>query len=1592
MSQKYYVCHRRGTAEQWASTDVKPLAGELVIEIDNINNLHKLKIGDGEHSYADLAYLTAGDDVVSQVLPRTVTVTLELEKWAEVTSPINPRLGYYCQEVIVDAATQYSRLDLHPDADMLAEFQTLNLVFVTENNGGTITVYSVGDMPLKTYTMQATVLETQILIDGDKIVGTPVGTPTAKSDWAETDELNAAYILNKPILGRMASKDEIGLTDLSEDVQEMIKQGGGGSVEGLGALAYKDSLSLDEIEDTTAYVRMTSSERATLTNTVTRVDALEDAVLNPIASFDNSVEGMHEEGMSIYMILKDDPLIPLGYSDGDKVHVKYRVEGVELDMPELFVNGVSTGRPAIVTSLDPEDLFAGWIGGYGDSFETGALIFGIELYKETGDVIDVNGATIYVIATGQYVYPNEFPKVELISVEPIYANKGYVDKAIDGLVIPTKTSELDNDSGFITDYTETDPTVPNHVKEITTDDISNWNAKSDFSGSYDDLANKPTIPVVPTNVSAFENDSGYLTSYTETDPTVPSWAKAETKPAYSYDEITDKPALPTKTSELENDSGYITSAPVTSVNGQTGDVIIERADYSAGAGLVLKDNTFINNAPLYFVPSLIVKDAGSSTSGAFLATKWAVANVEGITVPGDGMTIAIRIPQKGVSGGILLSIDDGATYHPVVRQANLRITTQYAAGATLIITFNATQTASVYATSGAVTSYTGCWQVADYDSDTQTSTGSSNKTGTKMYIIGGTSQSSSGSGVYTYSNENVYIGKDNGLYAYNSKTSAIEKVATISDIPTSTSGLINDSGFITDINYIQIEGLSAQIDDGGHIDLSVEEAKVSFEDGTEDYIGLYTKLPLRAGEGINFVDNGTGVVEISAEGASSQAGSSLVEITYTELKALRDTNALIPGMFYRITDYICTTTQENTRAVQGTKFDVMVQALSKNTLSETASACAPNDKPVLIPSVLTNKVIKSHVVSYYYEYVDYNELSTGVDPNYRHGKDVFVDYEYLANDEGITVPVIYKTNPAGIDSTKADFNSEFDDPDYEDKFYYEGTANIDGITYDKWRLINESDEEFNWDTDSKCYVYTNQIVNGGTIELESFLYEEETDEYRLDSSAVVLSYYEFVDCNYGYGLTQDSEKKFAAYEYLPNEKGNIVPVLHDWCEDAIGYNENYYYEGRATIDDQIYDKWRKIELDATDEDDFGWDTPGKAYYYTNVIVEGGTSVSNGINFQAWEIKYCIDNDTTRFAWAAEGDGERGQAIVNLDSYCSDGRPLTRQPDCDGADSNEEGYYYAWGTQEDVDDSDPTNFWYSKNETITTGETVYREGEYATAEVVELGGGKGVIYYMKDEFNNECPYDFKNIQFIRKLDEEGNLDLENGTDTWCYTFGGKQCDRSITQDGMKEYNNNSIGSYYIGCEENFHLPANVFLATSECMTRNNKLGNDCTDNTFGDGCQNNTLGNNCDSNVFGRGYHSNTFGNDCDSNVFGNNCATNAFGDNCGRNTFGDSCDLNTLRNDCVDNTFGNMCRYNTLNDKCCSNTLPNNTNLSKFEKAIYNVTLTSDAEGDDDVLQYITIACGVSGTWDSLKVIQAKANADYEQIFRKSGAQEILVD
>ena len=47
----------------------------------------------------------------------------------------------------------------------------------------------------------------------------------------------------------------------------------------------------------------------------------------------------------------------------------------------------------------------------------------------------------------------------------------------------------------------------------------------------------PSNNEIPTKVSDLQNDSGFITGYTETDPTVPAWAKAASKPTYTAAEV-----------------------------------------------------------------------------------------------------------------------------------------------------------------------------------------------------------------------------------------------------------------------------------------------------------------------------------------------------------------------------------------------------------------------------------------------------------------------------------------------------------------------------------------------------------------------------------------------------------------------------------------------------------------------------------------------------------------------------------------------------------------------------------------------------------------------------------------------------------------------------------------------------------------------------------------------------------------------------------------------------------------------------------------------------------------------------------------------
>ena len=83
------------------------------------------------------------------------------------------------------------------------------------------------------------------------------------------------------------------------------------------------------------------------------------------------------------------------------------------------------------------------------------------------------------------------------------------------------------------------PTIPT-VNDATLTIQKNGTNVSTFTANAS--SNVTANITVPTDTGDLTNGAGYITGYTETDPTVPSWAKASSKPSYTFSEIGSKPS------------------------------------------------------------------------------------------------------------------------------------------------------------------------------------------------------------------------------------------------------------------------------------------------------------------------------------------------------------------------------------------------------------------------------------------------------------------------------------------------------------------------------------------------------------------------------------------------------------------------------------------------------------------------------------------------------------------------------------------------------------------------------------------------------------------------------------------------------------------------------------------------------------------------------------------------------------------------------------------------------------------------------------------------------------------------------------------
>ena len=287
---------------------------------------------------------------------------------------------------------------------------------------------------------------------------------------------------------------------------------------------------------------------------------------------------------------------------------------------------------------------------------------------------------------------------------------------------------------------------------------------------------------------------------------------------------------------------------------------------------------------------------------------------------------------------------------------------------------------------------------------------------------------------------------------------------------------------------------------------------------------------------------------------------------------------------------------------------------------------------------------------------------------------------------------------------------------------------------------------------------------------------------------------------------------------------------------------------------------------------------------------GDTYFANN-NLSAWKLWYCLDNDTTRFAWA-----------------------------------------------------DNTS-----------------------------GNGRGVIYKMIDEFNNDVPYDFKNIQFKHPIDIATYP-------YYYYTFASGKVENNTdySLSATQEIYSNKILPY-IDVHKQF-------------INRILFIGNNCCGNTFGNDCWKNAFGESCFRNTFGDYFIYNIFGNYCRYNIFGNDCTMNILKDSCMYNIFGNHCIFNDIFVACSYNNFGNNCQYIKFSKDSSASSSNNFYQYNHFGDGCQYIVFKG-AEGASSAaqVQNYNFAQGLQGTSDAYLTVDGVKNRSYETKVARNSAGELKI-
>ena len=258
--------------------------------------------------------------------------------------------------------------------------------------------------------------------------------------------------------------------------------------------------------------------------------------------------------------------------DGDTAG-RVTLDGLSTSSTSKYFYQVSSSTPDLEAALNGGTITLVDINGLNTFSFDAAMVSSTEYLYVVGSYIFVFSGDAQ--PAGIYFYNDGSAYVSSFSIN----NYTFVEKEIQIKTVDPKYLPAGIGSGL------PEVTTSDDGKSVSVVD-GEWQVKQ---LSYNDLSDKPTLGTIASKSTVSKTDLSSnvqtslnkadtaLQSYTETDPTVPAWAKATTKPSYTKSEIGLGNVENVKQYSASNPPPY----PVTKVNNKTGVVSLSASDVGA---------------------------------------------------------------------------------------------------------------------------------------------------------------------------------------------------------------------------------------------------------------------------------------------------------------------------------------------------------------------------------------------------------------------------------------------------------------------------------------------------------------------------------------------------------------------------------------------------------------------------------------------------------------------------------------------------------------------------------------------------------------------------------------------------------------------------------------------------------------------------------------------------------------------------------------------------------------------------------------------------------------------------------------------------